>query len=658
MKSKFLLLIITLFLDAVHGAFEIFIIPSANASCPAHPCITLNEYAKDIEEYLMDNTTIIFLPGNHRLDIVLHLQNVSNVTLTAIDENMHSDVQVSCGPLAYIKCTASNNVEMNSIVFIPNGVADKENCSVLSFQETSAFLSNLTVFGNNEMQSTAICFMDSSQVTIHLMTVIGVTSFSGAAINAVNSTVDFVGHSTFSSNTAINRGGTGVFENCIINVIGSILFANNRAFEYGGAVVLTDSIWNIHGNILFINNSAVIHGGTVMLNNSDFNMYGNVSFINNTVLIQNESSSSNFVGGGAIYCTDSRIYVSGYTLFRNNVATATLDDETEPQTSIQAQGGAISAYSSKITFENISNSIFIENNSSHYGGAISIIDDSELIIQRGANSLFQNNGCAFARIRGGGAIYEDGNSSISCYGVSESIVFECNEGFRGGAIYANSSRVTLIEIMFIHNFACYGGALEIRQSFAYVSSSNYIKNSVLWFGGAVMIDSQSIVILEGNVFFRSEAFVGGALMVWLNSNNVTFCGENTFSSNDASGNKGGAIYASDGFLTMRGIQNFIMNTADNGGAMTLMAGSTKLILSGVLLNFNKNNAIDVGGAIYIEDNLITQDSDIYQQECFFELISLHNTKINFSYNSAGKSGSILYGGIVSILATSPLEETM
>ena len=48
------------------------------------------------------------------------------------------------------------------------------------------------------------------------------------------------------------------------------------------------------------------------------------------------------------------------------------------------------------------------------GGALSIIiiDDSELIIQRGANSLFQNNKCAFARIRGGGAIYEDGNSSI------------------------------------------------------------------------------------------------------------------------------------------------------------------------------------------------------------------------------------------------------
>ena len=125
----------------------------------------------------------------------------------------------------------------------------------------------------------------------------------------------------------------------------------------------------------------------------------------------------------------------------------------------------------------MSNSIFIENYSSHYGVAISIIDDSELIIQRGAYSSFQSN---FGYAVGGGAIYEEGNSSISCYGISESIIFEYNEGFSGGAIYADSSKVTLVEILFIHNFACYGGALEISQSFAHVSSSYYINNSVFF----------------------------------------------------------------------------------------------------------------------------------------------------------------------------------
>ena len=103
---------------------------------------TLNKYASDIEKYQIDNSTIIFLPGNHRLDTVLHLQNVSNVTLTAIDENGHSNVQVLCGPLAYIKCTASNNVEINGILFVPNGISGREDdgYSVLLFQETSTFL--------------------------------------------------------------------------------------------------------------------------------------------------------------------------------------------------------------------------------------------------------------------------------------------------------------------------------------------------------------------------------------------------------------------------------------------------------------------------------------------------------------------------------------
>jgi predicted outer membrane repeat protein len=148
-----------------------------------------------------------------------------------------------------------------------------------------------------------------------------------------------------------------------------------------------------------------------------------------------------------------------------------------------------------------------------------------------------------------------------------------------------------------------------------------------------------MAIFEGTIFFGNEAFVGGALMV-SSISNVIFCGENTFLYNNASHNKGGAIYASDSFLNMTGVQNFKMNIAHNGGAMTL-SGSTKLILSDVLLNFIKNYAMNVGGAMYIEDtNSIPQYS---QSECFLELTSLLNIKFNFSYNSAGISGSILYG---------------
>ena len=132
-----------------------------------------------------------------------------------------------------------------------------------------------------------------------------------------------------------------------------------------------------------------------MLNKSDWYYYGNALFINNSVSVQNESSLSNLVGGGAVYCANSMLFSYGYTLFQYNRATAPLDVHSP----IQTRGGAISAFSSKVIFANTSGTIFMENNSSHLGGAISISTDSNLTIIRGARSTFLKN-CALY----GGAI--------------------------------------------------------------------------------------------------------------------------------------------------------------------------------------------------------------------------------------------------------------
>ena len=109
---------------------------------------------------------------------------------------------------------------MNGIIFIVNGISGTEDgCSVLSFQDTFSYLSNLTILGNSKMQSTAICFWDSSQITINFMIIRGVTIVNGGAIHAVDSTVEFIGHNIFDSNTANNNGGTGVLHNSTINVM-------------------------------------------------------------------------------------------------------------------------------------------------------------------------------------------------------------------------------------------------------------------------------------------------------------------------------------------------------------------------------------------------------------------------------------------------------
>ena len=62
-------------------AKEVFVRPSNNVTCSSQsPCLTLNEYVREADQYFVDNTTFIFLPGVHHLDVHLKLKNLSNLT--------------------------------------------------------------------------------------------------------------------------------------------------------------------------------------------------------------------------------------------------------------------------------------------------------------------------------------------------------------------------------------------------------------------------------------------------------------------------------------------------------------------------------------------------------------------------------------------------
>jgi len=53
------------------------------SSCPHSdiPCATLSEYAQDAKQYFTSNTTMMFLPGNHTLDVNFTVANISRFTL-------------------------------------------------------------------------------------------------------------------------------------------------------------------------------------------------------------------------------------------------------------------------------------------------------------------------------------------------------------------------------------------------------------------------------------------------------------------------------------------------------------------------------------------------------------------------------------------------
>ena len=85
------------------------------------------------------------------------------------------------------------------------------------------------------------------------------------------------------------------------------------------------------------------------------------------------------------------------------------------------------------------------------------------------------------------------------------------------------------------------------------------------------------------------------------------------------------------------------NSAPNGGAMVIGDSSKLLLNNDLQLNFVENQAEYYGGAIAFENDGLCTDS-WYIPDCIIELSSIVTIQLNFSYNSAGKSGSVLFGG--------------
>ena len=60
------------------------ILPSSRYSCQTQPCLTLSQFAFGVSSYLQSNTTLIFQPGNHILDVTLRVESVLTLQLSSI----------------------------------------------------------------------------------------------------------------------------------------------------------------------------------------------------------------------------------------------------------------------------------------------------------------------------------------------------------------------------------------------------------------------------------------------------------------------------------------------------------------------------------------------------------------------------------------------
>ena len=454
------------------STIESFVIPSNNITCPAQPCLTLDEYARSADQFFRDNTTFHFLSGSHQLDTNLRLENVSNVVFTIFDSMAANDTIIHLTPLVNITWSDCSNTEVRGIVFILSGGDSIVNpfFSALVLQRTTCSLSRLTLLGNrsSSMRSNAIRML-SSRVKISDVMVLGATSPYGAALDAFNCTVDFLGHNIFINNTAAQ----------------------------GGAIYFQECISNNYGNITFINNSAITF-------TSIYRIYPK---------------------GGAIYSYNSSVSFSGSAWFQHNQATGS--PYFTP--TYYASDGAISLSSSTLTFQSSSETVFLENTAVFVGGVMSVFS-SELIMQ--GKALFERNiaGQAGSAIKGGN------NSRIFCWGrnnITFRSNYVSHWLGYGGAIDATSTNVELQKISFEGNIAGFGGAVYCRKSDMHISTCEFVNDTAIVTGGAVNSGAGTMITFDGvNNFRRNLGQYAGAVNIYNAS--ATFMEENIFSNNNAS----------------------------------------------------------------------------------------------------------------------------
>ena len=425
------------------SAENVYCVTPTATSCSFCPhnnhCATLFEYAQEAELYFTSNTTMVFLPGDHALNMSITVASETRLTMRG---------ESSSGNRATVVCSGSVGLRFTSMVEFKIYSLDFTSCSrLLRYAITVPDSPPGPVYAALDLQSTqhtelVNCSFHGNPATALVVnntdiTLAGSTEFThnracgisllGGAIIALSSNLTFTGNTTFLDNsanfvqcpictTAFGGGAVVTLNHTVLSFSGSNSFINNSADYVGGAILtLGNTVLSLSGTNNFINNYAEIEGGAIYtFNNAILNLSGTNNFINNCARDY----------GGAIYTKyDIVLGLNGANNFIHNLA--------------GTGGGAISANNTVLSFNGTSHFI---NNSAAIGGAIMTNTNNTLTFN--GTIYFTNNG-HYGRgvnlMNGynfGGGIFMGLMSTLSLL-RNTTVYWENNHATLGGAIYVN-----------------------------------------------------------------------------------------------------------------------------------------------------------------------------------------------------------------------------
>ena len=669
-----------------------YVRPSSDSDCSRQPCLTIDQYVQQTDEFFTTGSTVVFLAGNHTMTTLLNITNASNITLRA--ENAKLETSIVWKDKNAIICENVSNMTLEGLIFRSDFTTVIQNLSTLQFINSQGILitntkrlghdavikgmavqgvlssfssltiknchfkdnvgnyggalhisnSNATLMGNTFVKNRAryeggaifadkksnLNFEDARFEIFSLSNSVTVKNDSEKCVQPSESLL-VPGLQLFAHNTADKGGAIYLTQTSAILSGRTIVFSNNIAYRGGGGIVATRNtvVWTDVRCLYFISNRAKTrYGGAIYVDKSNFTL-SSANTLNRQYFNKNSAKRK----GGGIFSESGHLIVMGYSLFEGNLA--------EAQNSV---GGAIRIESTTIS---LMGSVEFKNNSAKLGGAMYFQESIGFL--NGTSIEFVNNS---ANANGGCLVNKKSELLI----IAQEVIFKGNTATnKGGCIYISFNGGTQpVEISghFSNNRAREGGAIytergdEITWKNVSIEGSSTSAVSIIdskttftgtttihnnTGGGIYMVNSQ-VKFLDHTTFERNSARKGGAINSL--SGMLLFSGITVFAHNRAVEN-GGAVYTIGTNVTFQETVNATFNSAKNGGAFYLTNMAYLTILEKTTLSTSHNHASQYGGAIYYEDTpTLTQCSfagtrnTISLPYCFIDLKDIHLVRNN------------------------------
>lgn len=204
-------------------------------------------------------------------------------------------------------------------------------------------------------------------------------------------------------------------------------------------------------------------------------------------------------------------------------------------------------------------------NVSGNGGAIFAYDANDAAI---VNCTFKNNSATNEKtVKHGGALFVNGGKDVSI----KNNIFNNNTAQDGGALFVSDVEGNIEDNTFEENFADrFSSAFHVKDSSVTITSNTFKNNGKnedkLTSAGTLMVESvkdNGVIEANGNTFENNIAGLGGAAVVQAGTVDFNGC---SFNKNNAD-EYGGAIYITKNATVNITNSKFVGNSAKRGGAI-------------------------------------------------------------------------------------------